>query len=381
MLSDQTTRVRIPFFSHPVRLWIFVTALIASILVGFFLGTTTKSPESKAIDASSFQIPTAVPIEARVVTDRLTLQGAVVSGSTFDVKAAAPQGTDRAVVSESFVNAGDNVTSGQLLAMISGRPLITLPSSVPLYRNMRENDQGEDVRTFQIALTDLGFPTTSTGKVDRQTLASVRGLYDRFEVIPPGGTGKEAYIDWREFTQIPADNGVILSTSPVGTVLLDQPFAVIQTAPDVVSARITVLQSEKLKTGETVRIQTGDGTPRTGLILSTSAFTPGDEKQNKPAGMDIAISVPDEARNDFRPNDPVLVTYGSDSPSSPAIPVIAIRQDAEGVYVLRDTSENPVAETSPLPEHRVYVKILRQADGWAAIETNAELPIGTKVLI
>jgi peptidoglycan hydrolase-like protein with peptidoglycan-binding domain len=74
------------------------------------------------------------------------------------------------------VRAGQSVRSGQVIAEVSGRPVIVLSGRFPAYRDIGDGDEGPDVRQLQQALR-ARYGTPVTGRADHRTLADLRRLY------------------------------------------------------------------------------------------------------------------------------------------------------------------------------------------------------------
>ena len=54
------------------------------------------------------------------------------------------------------VSKGDVLNSGQLIAIVSGRPIFAVSTEFPLYRNLDLGDSGDDVRELNSLLSNLG---------------------------------------------------------------------------------------------------------------------------------------------------------------------------------------------------------------------------------
>ncbi|WP_407912755.1 peptidoglycan-binding protein [Kitasatospora sp. NE20-6] len=93
----------------------------------------------------------------QVLTRSTVVRGQVHPPTRYDV---TPVPTSAEItqlyVSALAVKAGDRVENGQLLAEVSGRPLVVLHGAVPAYRDLRPGSSGPDVAQLQAALADLG---------------------------------------------------------------------------------------------------------------------------------------------------------------------------------------------------------------------------------
>jgi HlyD family secretion protein len=97
-----------------------------------------------ALGATRFvKSPVTVTAGRHVPHDTLVVRGQV--------------GPVRSVVTGLPVRAGDKVRAGQVVAEVSGRPVLVLPGEVPAYRDILPGARGADVAQLQNALTNLGY--------------------------------------------------------------------------------------------------------------------------------------------------------------------------------------------------------------------------------
>ncbi|WP_066466258.1 peptidoglycan-binding protein [Sanguibacter suarezii] len=129
-------------------------------------------------------------VTALVGTQEFAVPVATVTGTasagvtTTVVPVAAAAG--RTIVTGVIAGPGSVLRPGQVLAEVSGRPLIALNLPFDLYRDLAPGDSGPDVRALQQALIDTG---VLTGPVDGQfgarTSAAIRALYAQNSVTAP----------------------------------------------------------------------------------------------------------------------------------------------------------------------------------------------------
>ncbi|OFI39419.1 hypothetical protein BIU82_13895 [Arthrobacter sp. SW1] len=308
------------------------------------------------------------------------------------VVATRPPGVDRLVVMAPSRNLGDTVTPGELLAVVSDRPLLVLPASVPLYRDLFLGDTGSDVTALQHALTDLGYSSNISGTFDASTQAALEAWYEAVGQTAPFGSPVSAsgpdsetsspaqseatapqtqgvVFRWREFVQIPRDSGRIASMASVGTVLgEDGVLARLTIADDTIVARADLLQADAFSVGSLVTVRAGSNTADL-KVTSLSAFKDGDPGQNLIPGKDLVIALPPGAKG-FSRDQSVTITSGKEASKSLAVPLIAIRQEQGAAFVEVETPEGL---------KRVEVEVTAQADGWAGIAENKDLPVTTRV--
>ncbi len=324
---------------------------------------------------------------------QVTISGQVVAGAQIAVKAAAPPGIDRLVVTSAVKAAGDRVAPGELLGVVSGRPLLILPSSVPLYRDIASGDSGPDVTALQGALAGFGYSVATTGTFDAVTqralsswyeaagskapsdpAASDTGKQDTMKSTDSPGTGAAktapaVVLRWREFVQIPGDAGMIASIAGPGAVLAeDEIVAHVTIAEDTIVARADVLQAESFAAGGSVTVRAGSAVLDT-KVAQLSGFKDGDTSKNEVPGKDIALPLPAGTQG-FGAGQSVTLTAGAAAPESLAVPLIAVLQESGNAYVEVE---------APDGLRRVNVKVTTQADGWAALAGIDGLAVGDRV--
>ncbi|WP_344103478.1 peptidoglycan-binding domain-containing protein [Myceligenerans crystallogenes] len=166
--------------------WIIATAAgaVAVVVASFALGTQVRSPWEEAVANSQREPLVTVPVERRALAADVTeSEGRYSAGSELSVP--APVTDVPAVVTRQAFAPGDEVRSGDLLAEVSGRPVIGLTTPFRLYRDIRPGDQGPDVAALQEALADLGLFTGPPDSVyGTATATAVRTLYGTLGYLP-----------------------------------------------------------------------------------------------------------------------------------------------------------------------------------------------------
>ncbi|MFC9243946.1 peptidoglycan-binding protein [Streptomyces sp. NPDC057136] len=164
-------------------------ALVCTVVLvgagGWFAGTHVKSPadvaaEHQAPDAG----PVTVAVERRTLTatvvatgslefgspQALSLAGSVGSGTTGSADGTAGETAEQRVTKAP--TAGAKLKEGDVLMTVSGRPVLVLSGSVPMYRTIAPGTSGDDVTQLQQALRRLGFDPGSISGTFRQGTAS-----------------------------------------------------------------------------------------------------------------------------------------------------------------------------------------------------------------
>jgi hypothetical protein len=89
------------------------------------------------------------------------------------------------------------VSSGDLVALVAGVPYFVLTGPLPLYRDLRADDRGDDVIALQRALNTTGADIEESGSIDWATLDAVSGLFDEHDLVLPEAV-KEKVIPIKE---------------------------------------------------------------------------------------------------------------------------------------------------------------------------------------
>ncbi|PJJ63665.1 peptidoglycan-binding domain-containing protein [Compostimonas suwonensis] len=72
---------------------------------------------------------------------------------------------------------GASIASGGSFVSVDGRPLLTLATSMPLWRDLSIGDEGDDVKALQTELARLGYAVTADGDFGSASLAAVKALF------------------------------------------------------------------------------------------------------------------------------------------------------------------------------------------------------------
>ncbi|MFC9594972.1 peptidoglycan-binding protein [Streptomyces sp. NPDC056944] len=183
------------------RRWLALIAAGAVGLTGAGFGASLliKSPAQAAADSRP-PAPSVItaPVEFRALASSVILRGTVVAGQSVEITPGGTTEGGSPTVSKLPLKAGDEVRAGRLLVEISGRPVIALQGTVPLYRDLKPGAQGSDVGRLQDALHRLGHSTSpdNRGRFGEGTKSAVTALYDAlgYEPLPVGGAEGSATV-------------------------------------------------------------------------------------------------------------------------------------------------------------------------------------------
>lgn len=143
--------------AKPVRTMIIVasTAMLAAA-GGFLAARYVISPADQAAQtAPPAERPVTVPVAKKALTAQVVTRGDIAFIGAVPVKPPPGEGTQ--VITGKVPEVGSSVTEGMLLTEVSGRPLLVLGGTIPLYRNLVAGSTGPDVESVQKALSRLGF--------------------------------------------------------------------------------------------------------------------------------------------------------------------------------------------------------------------------------
>ncbi|WP_416976270.1 peptidoglycan-binding protein [Streptomyces sp. T028] len=192
--------------SRPRQLGIIVTAVVLVGAGGWFAGSRLQSPaDAAAAHEPPKAGPVTVAVERRSLTASVVAQGSIEFASPQSLALAGAVGSSdsgsAASGSEGVAQrvtkapvAGKEVKEGDVLMQLSGRPVLVLRGSVPMYRTLSPGTSGDDVKQLQKALTRLGFSAGSaTGQYGQQLASAVSRWYKSkgFEAQEPSIADKQ----------------------------------------------------------------------------------------------------------------------------------------------------------------------------------------------
>ncbi|MFF8592546.1 peptidoglycan-binding protein [Streptomyces sp. NPDC015220] len=177
--------------TRPGQLTVVVTAVALVGAGGWFAGSRMQSPaDAAAAHRPPKAGPVTVAVERRSLTASVVAQGSVEFASSQSVALAGPvgspdSGSGDAGAGDSVAQrvtkapaAGSEVKEGDVLMQVSGRPVLVLRGTVPMYRTLGPGASGDDVQQLQRALTRLGFdPGSANGTYGQSDAAAVSRWY------------------------------------------------------------------------------------------------------------------------------------------------------------------------------------------------------------
>ncbi len=415
-----------------------VGALIGVFLVGALAGALVMAwlrpaADTSAIDNAGRDLLVTAPVERQPVRQLNSLSaqvlaptvapvmpngqasGAILGAGVVGEGGAADGGdpavtmpTARSVVSGQVHAVGDLIGYGDLVAEVSGAPVFAVAATVPLYRDLVEGAEGNDVAGLQQMLSQAGlYQGKADGKLESSTLRALSQMYDRAgyklpELVP----GKKG-LPLSQTALVPGAGLPVATAAGLGEeISADHPLLSLQTTAAMVTARADMLQAEAFPVGAAVSVQIGSDEPAGSTVTAVSDFR--EAESSTPAGYDLTIALPEGVDATAAAGQPVIVREQGEVPLGTAVPLTAIRRDANGqTYVLVAASagaEAGGAETggdsaSPTPSHqasdqaqpgapatsaplsRVAVTVTGQVAGYAIVADDPALPVGAAVVL
>ncbi|MGL5406398.1 MAG: hypothetical protein ACRDAX_06375 [Propionibacteriaceae bacterium] len=139
------------------RILLVVTTLAALLAVGaLIVSMNIKSPAQRASEQA--------PPEASLITEQVTKERIVrslvvrgkIEATAVDVRAISVSSAERLVLTGLPIGAGQKVNQGDVVAQLSGRPIMAWRSTVPFYRDIKPGMVGADIDALRTNLVELG---------------------------------------------------------------------------------------------------------------------------------------------------------------------------------------------------------------------------------
>lgn len=272
---------------------------------------------------------------------------------------------------------------------VSGRPVIGWDLPFPLYRDLRGGANGPDVEAVQRALHDTGhYSGPVDGVYGTGTALAVEALYRAASAEPPappqeavdaaraadqavaearaaqsaepgaqdddqGTDSSRTLADARRaaaeahtaaLTPLPAAETfdldgpqvTLVQVSAIGTVVEPGgPVAQVRSGAATVTARVGVGGAEAYTVGAAVTVSAPGGGPTTeGTVSAVGQFVAEATDDGAPPGFDITVELPEDAGLSDAASV-IVSTTGAGDVAGLAVPLVAVREDASGTFVLR----------------------------------------------
>lgn len=158
---------------NATALLVTFAALIAIISGAVWVGKSNQPDPEVAERAITSEIVDV--IEQRKISNTIRIECKVFASTKKALTIS-----DETPVTSVLINDGDEITAGQLIGSVGGRPLFVLEGNFKLYRPLARGDNGEDVVALQTALKKAGYRIRdSKGTVGADTIRAVHKLYKK----------------------------------------------------------------------------------------------------------------------------------------------------------------------------------------------------------
>jgi multidrug efflux pump subunit AcrA (membrane-fusion protein) len=176
---------------------ILTSSALFLAIIGLVVSLMVKSPQQQILDSQAQYTQITAPVDQKILQKKLIARATVNpagSQNIYTFLQASPS-----IVTGVFVSNGDEVHNGELLAEISGRPIMLFQGQTPAYRTIMPEDNGKDVAELQTDLINLGYSNSQSGTYDDSTQRAISGYYASLGYSLPDNNGK-AYIPMGELT-------------------------------------------------------------------------------------------------------------------------------------------------------------------------------------
>jgi|GEM_PF-3153512 len=388
--GDDSGRDRTPSNSkptHPQRRAIILACVIC-LVIGALIGALVMAiahprADSSAIDNAQTSVRTTAKVSQQPIRTAYQLSGTVTAPQTLAVLPNAPTSANVQAVSGRVRKAGDTINTLDVLGEVSNNPIFAFPKSVPLFRDLVGGDKGSDVSAVQQVLISAGLLSgTPTGVVDTATSRAFDALYHNAGYNPPRAMpavansafapGAQPVLLLADTASLPSMGLKVVSAAPIGQAIdTDHPLVTLQLTTAQITARVDLLEADAFKQGTEVSVKVGSADAGTSTVLGVSAFSAGDG--STAPGYDVTIGVPSGVDAAASAGQPAIVTEATQPPDGLAVPLLAIRTDSSGTYVYKAADSGA--------DQKVPVTVTGQANGYAILAANSDLPDGTGVVL
>lgn len=353
---------------------LFAVVAVASAGLGFAGSALIKSP-ADVTAAKAPPKPTVLTAEVKQgpITDTLVISGKVALGNSIGLTPKPPLDALQPVVTKTPVSLGASFGPGAVVIEISDRPVIVIPSPIPMLRDLGPGMSGEDVDRFQQALKAVGLSVEDkAGNFGESTIAALKKLYrnDGYTAPEQGG---QVIASQSEIQLIPiGEKGQVVGL-PFGPGSAVTSAAItVSTLPPQISATVNPADASRLTPGMGVTV-TVEGKPYDGLIASVGA--PAQDATNggfsAPISISLKTDVPSEA---IGVTAQAPINLSRDPTAGLKVPLSAIYSTSGGgtaVIVVKGRTQKEVAVT-----------VAGSGDGFARInDASHTLAVGDRVRV
>lgn len=338
---------------HPGK-WGVCFGVAVLLAAGAFLaGRLTAAPVRETLTAAQQAIPVTALVELRPVDSRSAYSARVEAAPS---QALAP--VLGGVVVRQELRPGDQLSAGQLIGVVAGNPIFGLTGPLALYRDLKPDDSGDDVTVLQHSLATAGFDVAPTGTVGPQTVRAIASMFR------DAGYPAPKLIPHQQLIPLPASTVTITEVAAIGEqVSSEAPLARASFSAPTVTAMVDPVAADDFVVGGTVEANVG-GTVMPLVVQSIGPFV--EPSSDGPGGKELRL-VPADGEAMLDEGSSATVFGPGERADALAVPLVAVRQDTEGSYLLVERVADGSPEDGPSEFARENVEVLRTGGGWAAI--------------
>jgi hypothetical protein len=230
-----------------VRSGLIVLGAVSAMAVGALVAVLVLHPFAPsnlqpARDAARVTISRQAFVDARPVQLRLVLGASRTAVSAMSGR-----------VTSLTCTAGTAIGSARSAISVDGVPLLSMATTIPLWRDLRRGASGADVTSLQDELAAEGFDVRADGnRVENQTLAAMRALFAATGVpLAAGQTIPQSRILWVPSTTVPI-SGCPLAVGQY----LESSETVLEFPPNLIGARLVSVPTSLVPGTRVLRIGT-----------------------------------------------------------------------------------------------------------------------------
>lgn len=422
-LNPATQQVVLRRITRPAYIIGALSLVIALVAVAFITGTQIQAPAEIKTGAATVLPAVTAHVELRVVNEGLQLPGKVIAPETLELKLSGdgqlgivtthptpppatgtatggdppkteaaeqnPAAPERNVITRMIAANGNTLDPGDLLAEVSGRPIMAAPPGTPLYRDFIPGITGEDVRAVQQMLVGLGYAVNTDGVLNAPTIDAIAYWYAQLGYeLPQNSTGQRS-LPWKELLPLPSGELTVIATADGGKLIgADTALMQVRRGNPVVQTSVNAAQVAKFRETPNVYVQFE------GKSLEAEILSIGDLETNADTNSSahtITVACPPELVERAAEITTVSVATAQPTAASFAVPITAISEDGKARFVRLVAAQNDTAqdntaaadttEGSAPPGVRVDIEVLAIVGGWAAIAAHEQLPEGAEIRV
>ncbi|GAA3660231.1 hypothetical protein GCM10022237_20230 [Nocardioides ginsengisoli] len=261
------------------------------------------------------------------------------------------------VVTDRPAPVGRTLGAGAVLTEISDRPVFVLPGQVPMLRDLRDGDQGDDVARLQVALRAAGYGSTDTsGEFGTSSIAALTRLYadHGYELPRVGGDERAGYAARSELVFVPVLPATVVKLPYRLGDTVDGAVATLGIGQPIVTA--TVDAASVPEKGSTVDVAVkGRAQPWTGVVTKVG-------KRRVPEGgsavVDVKVRLEESVPGSYV-GSAVRISDRRRPPSGLLVPIAAVNSTTDGSLFVRTVKAGR--------ESVVAIKVLETAVGAARV--------------